>query len=93
MPKQIKFHGATSRGRITVQDSLAAAVEEVAFLERKDPAQCETYQSDTAPDVWYVYETQSALDVDMSRGSITSNSPGWFAIVTAEEQTAAPERK
>lgn len=75
-----KFYGVTGRATARAQDSLAAAVDEVAFLDRKDPAKCVTFQSEKLRSTWYVYADQVTLDGDR-HGAPTD----WFAFITAED--------
>lgn len=78
------YKGTTARGRVVMEDSLAACVEAVAFVANKDPAACVTRL--TGPDTWYVYESQAALDVDEQRG-VGPSSPGWFASVECVDRS------
>lgn len=83
MATKVQFTGRTERGREVREDSLQACVESVAYVANKDLARVVTASDDKIPDVWYAYATQDALTVDLARGPISSDSPGWFAVITA----------
>lgn len=88
----ILYRGATTRGRVVVEDSLQAAVELIAYLASKNLDACVTVESDEPDDkgeCWYVYESQIALDTDLARGPIGAHSPGWFGVVRAVEGSAS----
>lgn len=78
---KLTYHVITSRGRESREDSLQAAVSTAAYLERRDELACVTCQPEGDQRTWYVYATQAALDVDLKRGPIGAQSPGWIAII------------
>jgi hypothetical protein len=79
----VKFAGITQRGRRAAGDDLYSVARDLAFLASHEEDLVVTVQPVGEQGIWFVYETQDALDVDLSRGIINRKSPGWFAVIEA----------
>lgn len=74
------YHAVDERGRIAEASSLQFAAWRIAVQAGRAPRDVVTAQ--VSPDRWYVYANDAALAVDLQRGPVGPNSPGWFAQVS-----------
>lgn len=75
---KIQFRGTTERGRQCVEDSLTQCLKTLADItDRRYDDLVTTYPE---PDLWRVYATQAALDMELQRLTPTN----WFAVIRAE---------
>jgi len=76
-----KFYGVTARSVRVEESTLDDCVKELAKLAGIDPGGTVSIEIGDSSSIWAVYYDAKALEIDQTRGPITTQSPGWFALV------------